>query len=553
MHFLIFLGNNKPRVIITAKRSVVSFFIITLFFAAMLFRIAGISYNMASDVSSQKSSRLLTVGQTRGMIYDRNMKPLVNREFRRVLVVNPTSEAMSVLEKVLTAEDFEKARMNAKSGKPFLFECDTYSGECDDIEEVIVYDRYSESDTAVHLIGYLDSEGNGISGIEKAFDSLLKEHSGSFSVRYNADASGKVLGGMGLEATDDNYDSEGGILLTIDSEIQRVCENAMQWNNLEKGAVVVLDAGTSEILAMASAPVFDRKNLSESLKNDDSPFLNRSLESYAVGSVFKPVVAVAALENGVETDVIFNCDGCSEVSGVRFNCHKRTGHGMNNMYDAMAVSCNSYFIRLGQIVGADDIISSASALGFGKEIELCDYVVSDAGNLPKTDDIDSLPALANLSFGQGALLATPLQIAAAYCAVANGGYYREPYVLKNMIGDNGEITAHYENEINNKVLPDSVCEEITKMLTETVKNGSGRLASPLVGEAAGKTATAETGRTDSDRKIVNTWFAGFYPAENPEYVIVIFREDGSSSSTDCAPVFRDIVDCISGEKSGSEE
>ncbi len=530
-----------------AKRSVVSFFIITLLFSAILFRIAYISETLSAQAGSQKSSRLMTVGHTRGMIYDRNMKPLVNREMHTVLVVNPTAEAMTILEEQLQPDEYKVAQENAKNGRPFLLRCDTYNGECDDIRDVVVYDRYSESDAAIHLIGYLDSEGNGISGIEKAFDSLLKEHSGTFSVRYNADASGKTLSGMGLETVNSNYDSRGGIVLTIDSEIQRACENAIKWNNLEKGAVVVLDVDTSEILAMASAPVFDRENLSVSLRNENSPFLNRSLEAYAVGSVFKPVVAVAALENGIGTDFIFNCDGCSEVSGVNFNCHKRTGHGMNNMSGAMAVSCNSYFINLGQAVGADDIILSASALGFGKEIVLCDSIVSDTGNLPRAEDIDSLPALANLSFGQGALLATPLQIAAAYCVFANGGYYREPYVLKNMVNNNGQITAYYKNEMNNKVLPDSVCEEISGMLAETVKNGSGKLASPMVGDASGKTATAETGRINGNKKIVNTWFAGFYPAENPEYVIVIFREDGSSSSTDCAPVFRDIADCISGK------
>lgn len=489
----------------------------------------------------------MTVGQTRGMIYDRNMKPLVNRETHTVLIVNPTEDAMTALKEQLSADEYVTAQGNAETGRPFLFQCDNYNGECADIEEVIVYDRYSESDTAVHLIGYLDSAGNGVSGIEKAFDSLLKEYSGTFSVRYNADASGKVLGGMGLETVNENYDSQGGIVLTIDSEIQRACENAMKWNNLEKGAVVVLDVKTSEILAMASAPVYDRENLSAALENEDSPFLNRALEAYAVGSVFKPVVAVAALEKDTDTGVVFNCDGCSEVSGVNFNCHKRSGHGMNDMSSAMAVSCNSYFISLGQSAGAENIILSASALGFGKEIELCDSMISDAGNLPSVQEIDSLPALANLSFGQGSLLATPLQIAAAYCAFANGGYYRDPYVLKNMVDGEGQVTAYYKNEINNKVIPDSICSEIVGMLAETVENGSGKLASPMTGNASGKTATAETGRTDGNKKIVNTWFAGFYPSENPEYVIVVFREDGNSSATDCAPVFRDIADNISGK------
>ena len=481
------------------------------------------------------------------MIYDRNMKPLVNRELHTVLVVNPTADAVSVLEEQLTGDDFSEISENIKKGKPFLVECDAYNGDCDDIIPVTVYERYAENDTATHIIGYLDSEGNGVSGIEKAFDGLLKEYSGSFSVRYNADASGRTLSGIEIEKINNNYASQGGIVLTVDSEIQRICENAMKWNNLEKGAVVVLDAETSEILAIASSPVFDRDNLSGSLKNENSPFLNRALCAYSVGSVFKPVVAAAALENGLGTEIVFDCNGFSDVSGVQFNCHNRSGHGVKNMTEAMAVSCNSYFIKLGQAVQAEEILSVASALGFGKKTQLCDNIVADSGNLPGADSIDSLPALANISFGQGALLATPLQIAGVYCAFANGGYYREPHLFKHITDNNGKTVAYYKNEINNKVLTDSVCREIVNMLSETVENGSGKLAGPMIDSAAGKTATAETGMTRNGEKIVNTWFAGFYPADNPEYVIVVFKEDGNSASTDCAPVFRDIADAISGE------
>ena len=213
----------------------------------------------------------------------------------------------------------------------------------------------------------------------------------------------------------------------------------------------------------------------------------------------------------------------------------------------MRTLVNSYFINLGQAVGADAIISVADALGFGKEIKLSDSLISDSGNLSSAENIDSLPSLANLSFGQGDLLATPLQIAAAYCAFANGGYYREPFMLKNIIDEKGDIVAYYKNEINNKVITDAVCAKINEMLSETVAQGSGKLAAPMNSSAAGKTATAETGQTVDGEKVVHTWFAGFCPADEPEYVIVVFREDGDSSSVDCAPVFRDIADSLPGK------
>ena len=533
--------------IITEKRSVVSLFVFVLLSASIVLRIAYLSDSIYAETASQTSTRLLTVGQTRGMIYDRNMQPLVNREMHTMLVVNPTADAMNTLKTQLTDEEYAKASALAENGKPFVFQCDFYSGDCDDIKDVIVYDRYSEKDNAVHLVGYIDSDGNGVCGIEKAFDSLLKENSGTFSVRYKSDATGKMLRGINFENVNDNYDSRGGIVLTIDSEIQRICENAMEWNKLEKGAVVVLDAKTSEILALASAPSYDRNNLSSALTDENLPFFNRALGAYSVGSVFKPVVSVAAFEKGIGTDAVYNCPGYESVSGVKFNCHNRAGHGDCNMTEAMSVSCNSYFINLGQAVGADAIISVAEALGFGKEIMLCDSLVSAGGNLSSSENIDSLPSLANLSFGQGDLLATPLQIAAVYCAFANGGYYREPYILKNIVDEKGEIVAYYKNEINNKVLTEDVCRKINAMLSETVEKGSGKLALPMNSSAAGKTATAETGQSVDGQKVVNTWFAGFYPTENPEYVIVVFREDGDSSSVDCAPIFRDIADVVSGK------
>ena len=188
--------------IITAKRSVVSFFIFTLLSAAIIFRIAYISDSLHSETAAQTSTRMLNAGQTRGMIYDRNMKLLVNRECHTMLIVNPTENAMAELSTQLNDEEYLIAVRSAESGKPFLFECDSYSGDCDDIKTIIVYDRYSDDDNAVHLIGYVDSDGNGVSGIEKAFDSLLKEYSGSFSVRYKAGASGRMLSGIRLQAGD---------------------------------------------------------------------------------------------------------------------------------------------------------------------------------------------------------------------------------------------------------------------------------------------------------------------------------------------------------------
>lgn len=521
------------------------FLLLTLSASGLLLRIAELENSEYRSAAETQSARILELADMRGTIYDRNGVPLVNRTTHTVIAVNPTGEAVTCLQSSLSAEDYEAIRPLLEKGKPFTAQCDSYTGNCEDIVSTVSYDRYAASDVAAHLIGYTDSDGKGVCGIEKAFDEFLSSCSGSFSVRYTATSAGTALTGKGFEVINEKYDSGAGLVLTIDEHIQRVCEEVMAADGIEKGAVVVLDAETSEILAMASAPAYDRQNLADSLNDENSPFLNRALTAYSVGSVFKPVVAAAALEQGIDADTVLNCTGSVTVNGQEFHCHNLTGHGKNSMAAAMAVSCNAYFIELGSMVGAQAILRVASQLGFGKEIGLCDTLSSEAGILPDADEIDSAPALANLSFGQGTLLASPLQLAAVYCVFANGGYYREPYLFRSMLDEKGEVVAEYRNEVDQKVLPDSICREIRQMLCETVTDGSGSLAQPMGCEAAGKTATAETGWVEDGREIVHTWFAGFFPYDEPEYVIVVFKEDGSSSATDCAPVFRDIADRIS--------
>ena len=534
--------------IFTEKRVVVLFFIYALLAGVIVGNVAFLNAQVAENALSVRNSRLIEAGETRGMIYDRNMLPLVNRKISTSLVIKPTAEAAAELKNVLTADDYQAVSQLFDKGKPFVFNCNYYNGSSDDIMCIQTYERYGESDILSHIIGYTDGDGHGAAGIERAFDELLSDASGKIGVRYFTDAEGKWLGGIETEISEENYASAAGVVLTVDYDIQRICEKAMKNNSLDKGAVVVLDAENSEILAIASTPCYNRSKLGEALTDENQPFFNRALAAYPVGSVFKGVVAAAALENGINEELVFPCDGYREVNSLRFYCHNRDGHGELDMTAALSVSCNAYFISLGLETGSESVLSLASELGFGKEISLCEGITSSAGNLPSEGDIDSSAALANLSFGQGQLLATPLQLAAAYSAFANGGYYNEPHLFRFITDSDGEIEAYYINETTHKVLTEGVCSRIMKMLGETVENGSGKNASPMVGKAYGKTSTAETGKTENGVKNVHTWFAGIYEYEDKKYTIVVFRENGKSSGTDCAPVFRDIADAISGKK-----
>lgn len=518
-----------------------------LFAAANLALLIRIGYINNSDYSvradSVKYSSYL-INEKRGYIYDVNMRPMVNTKTDYYIAAAPNSESRNALKESLSAGEFLKIENNFTSGKPILLKTDSELKTGSGIMSFKSYERYSDSDPAQNLIGYLDSSGNGAFGLEKIYDSFLNENSGSLKVLFPVSASGVSLSGAQIRIKDDNYYSKAGVVLTIDKNVQSICENALRDNNITTGCAVVLDVRDNSITALATAPSIDRNHLQKSMIDENSPFVNRALSAYSVGSVFKPIVAAAALDSGISENMTVECDGKINVNSRVFNCHKNDGHGVLDMAGATAVSCNEYYITLGLETGAEKIIDLASSLGLGKEINLADSLICEGGNLPDKSEIDSAPALANLSFGQGTLMASPLQIAGVYSAFASSGIYRTPYLIKCFTDENGAVTKYYKNETKNRVITESVCKKIQSMLELTVTDGSGKNAKPEKNTAAGKTATAQSGWYENGEEVLHTWFAGYFPAENPRYIIVVMNEHGKYSSTDCAPAFKTIADGI---------
>ena len=190
----------------------------------------------------------------------------------------------------------------------------------------------------------------------------------------------------------------------------------------------------------------------------------------------------------------------------------------------------------------------AENLGFGASAELAPGLFSAAGNLPGSSELSSKAALASFSFGQGKLLATPVQIAALAAAVANGGFSVTPKLVLGTTDENGKLSAApiYEK---NRVMSEAAAKKLREMMISVVEEGSGANAKPNRGGAGGKTASAQTGQYDKDgNEIVHAWFAGFYPAEEPKYAIAVFAEGMNSGSDFAAPVFKKICDGIDGTK-----
>ena len=325
-------------------------------------------------------------------------------------------------------------------------------------------------------------------------------------------------------------------MLTIDKDIQKIAEDTLAESKIKSGAVVVVKVHSGEIIALASVPEYDPNNVAKSLMADNSPFVNKALMSYSVGSIFKPVVAATALENGISPDFTYECSGEIQVGDKIFRCYNNKKHGKINMTEALTVSCNTYFINLISHIDVDFLLKLCNDTGLGKEINLAPAVKSSAGALPSRESLNIKGNLANLAFGQGELLASPLQIASVYHALATGNVITAKLIL-GFTNNMGLMTKEPDNSPI-KVLSDSTVVKLRKMLSQVAESNGCDLS---LFKVAGKTGTAQSGIYKGDKEILRTWFAGFFPAENPNYVVVVLNENGSSGYADCSPVFREIA------------
>ncbi len=477
------------------------------------------------------------------MIYDCNMKRLVNNSTESITVALPTTDALNALSGIVNDDIQAKLYENMSNSKVSLIDTATSFDE-PYLKTVEITNRYSSAQPCVHLIGHLTEQGEGAMGLEKAYNNFLSMNKGTLKVNWGVDALGHILYGEELKTESENYLSPAGIQLTIDLEIQKIAENLLQEFEVNEGAIVVMDSATAEILASASVPTFDPLKLSDSIDKENSPFINRATSSYSVGSVFKPFVATASVENGVNFS--YNCTGSITVNGTTFKCSNSTAHGFVNLTTATEKSCNTYFIALGQQLGKDKIISICNDFGLGKEIELADDFYVNSSKMPSSDNITSPQALANLCFGQGEMLISPIQMAAAYCVFANGGYYRPPTLMKAIIDENGEAVQKVMLPEACRIVSPTTAQELDKILESVVTNGNGNRAYSSLTDCHGKTATAQSGWYRNGKEINHTWFCGYFTAGDKKITAVIFKENGVSGATNCAPIFKELAERVCG-------
>lgn len=472
-----------------------------------------------------------------GTIYDRNGMPLVNRYSKHIAVLNGDGESASkVFAYVKDREEFSE---KLRECVPFTCELDESKDIPEDILQFDVPERYDEPQIAQHIIGYMQ-ENKGVCGLESDYDELLRLDRGQTTITFPVDGTGSALSGENAFIRYAPKASQG-VVTTLDMGIQLICEKAS--NSLEKGAVIVMDTQSGDILGLVSRPTYSLQNMEEALSSEDSPLINRALYSYPVGSIFKLVTAAAAIDNGYE-DFTYECTGSIEIETQTFACHDREGHGMLDLDMALINSCNPYFIAISSKISPLDLFETAAGLGFGREIDLSDSICGDSGYLPDVQEL-MLPAeRGNFSFGQGKLTATPLQVARMTSAIANGGILPNVRLVAGETED-GSVDSVDKWEKGERVLSEETSEKLRKMMIGVVYGSSSFNGRPEGVSAGAKTSTAQTGRFDENgEEYCHGWVTGFFPAYDPRFTVTVLAEDAGYGNDAAAPVFREIIESM---------
>jgi penicillin-binding protein 2 len=430
---------------------------------------------------------------------------------------------------------------------------------------------YPQGDQAAHLLGYV-GRADPLTNEAEPYHYYLPEMEGRAGLERTHDADMRAAAGARLVRVDavgyrheDLASREAGaghdIQLTIDLRVQRIVEEALGDN---PGAAVVLDPNSGDVLAMVSVPTYDPNLFVPAISHSDwavlrddpqHPMLNRATAgAFAPGSIFKPIVAIAALENQLAgPEAAYNCPGHFELGGRRFHCWHRPGHGLLDMRQSLERSCNVYYFRLGLQIGYDPIYHMAAALGLGQKTGIAvDHEV--AGNLPNDawkrrvyNDAWRDGDTVNVSIGQGPITVTPLQMARYIAAVANGGMLYAPRLVKAVRPAGEEaftpIPAPPPKPMNWSATTMAV---VRGGMLDVVYGAQGTARNAAVPglRYGGKTGSAEFGPKEDET--VHAWMVAFAPFDQPRYALALMTDEGVSGGTTAGPKVRQIFEQLLG-------
>ena len=434
--------------------------------------------------------------------------------------------------------------------------------------------HYPYGGLASHQIGYIGKVSQtqrkqeqtdiglliGQGGLEKTYDKLLRGISGRRMIQVNA--AGMKVKDLGIEEPKPGTD----VYLTIDLDVQKVAEETL---GERAGAVVAMDPNSGEIIALVSHPNFDPnlfpRGISPAdwarLSNDPAhPLYNRAIQSvYPPGSTFKIVDSLAGLESGIiDPKEKITCTGSLRSGKKTFRCWKKDGHGSVDFHRGLVESCDVYFYTMGDRMGFDRIAQYATKkLGLGSvtgiplQDEKAGLIPTSAWKQQKTGEPWYPGDNYINSIGQGFVLVSPIQACQMIAAVANGGVFYKPMLLRQARNRETGAVQTYAPELKYKVVLDpKALDEVKKALLGVTSEpgGTAHGAATPFATVAGKTGTAQViaqkipGRKLSASSQDHAWFVGYAPAEKPQLAVAVLVEHGGHGGAAAAPVARKIIE-----------
>ena len=550
----------------------------------------------------------------RGMIFSRNSKLLVNNvpRFDAVMVPQFVKDREEVILKMSVILDMSVERikrMIKRNGgqaryRPITIKKDISPREVAILEteaekipgirvSAFISRDYLDSEIGAHTLGYISEISQsqlpkyrrrdkfnyklgdfiGQSGIEEYFDNILRGIDGQEIVEV--DARGRmrrVLEDNKLYKDIKNLPVLPGnnMRLTIDRNLQLAAYTALEG---KVGSAVAIDVETGDVLAMVSRPSFDPSKFSTKLttnywnsiiKNENRPLRDRSIqEHYAPGSTFKVITALAALEEKViDEKTVYPCKGKLKLGNRAFHCWKKSGHGDVDVVKALKESCDVFFYQIAKKISIDTLADYARAFGVGSRTGI-DLKRETTGLMPDSDWKEKRfgsswqggETLA-CSIGQSYVLMTPIQIAVAYAAIANGGKIYKPNLIKEVFSVFGEINQKFSPKLKSEVAMNPKNLELVKKGLFSVVNEKGGTAywyRPKNVTMSGKTGTSQVKSFSAkdiykkceDREYNSRHhgiFAAYAPADKPKISIAVVVEHGCHGSSAAAPVAKAIAD-----------
>ncbi len=446
--------------------------------------------------------------------------------------------------------------------------------------DVVPVREYFSGEMTAHILGYVGEISHnelkehdyrfykpgdmiGKYGIEKCLDKYLKGESGGKQIEVNV--AGRELKVLGKIDPVPGYN----VVLTIDSRLQRIARDAFK----EKaGSVVVMDIRDGSVLVMLSKPSFNPNLFNRGISSDNwekllnnplHPMENRTISGlYPPGSTYKLIVAAAALEEGLITPkTSFFCNGSFTLGDRTYRCWQKKGHGEVDLHRAIVESCDVYFYNLGKLIGITKLEKYARGFGLGAKTGI-DLLGEKKGLVPTKEwklnrfkEPWQMGETISVSIGQGFMLVTPIQLLNAYCALANGGTFYVPRIIKRIETAEGQIIKQFNPEIKSQI---PVSKENIEILRNALwgavneNRGTGRALKRKEKDVCGKTGTAQViGLPEDDdekREEVpyklrdHALFVCFAPSENPEIAVVVVVEHGGHGGSAAAPIARKIID-----------